>query len=262
MTEPKWWDATISKKENTFEFVVAKLEALSERFVIGDEVGEGGYEHFQIRCVLKTGKSLDTLKKMDLGWHWSPTHVRDFNYCEKEGKFYRSWEGALKKYPMMDLLPWQTQAVGYLLDDIAKGDDRHITCIVDVDGNHGKTWLGRYLTATHQATYVPPFQEAQDFMAFAMAKPSKAYLIDMPRSESIKQRKGMWSAVEQMKNGYLYDKRYQFRDAWIEPPAILVFCNELPDVDSLSRDRWRFLRFDSWGSVETLEEYEPFDATA
>ena len=58
-----------------------------------------------------------------------------------------------------------------------------------------------------------------DFMAFAMAKPDKAYIFDMPRTESVKQRKGMWSAIEQIKNGYLYDKRYQFRDMWIDPRA-------------------------------------------
>lgn len=249
MTEPKWWDFTASKQQGwTRERVIQILEPLAERFVVGDEVGEGGYEHLQGRVVFKVGKDTKTLANMQLGWHWSPTHVRDFNYCEKEGNFFRSWEKGINEFANLELRPWQKEALN-ILD---KQDERCIAVIYDPDGNHGKTYFSKYCVATRRATYVPPFTEAQDFMAFAMAKPSKAYIFDMPRAETIKQRKGLWSAIEQIKNGYLYDKRYAFRDCWIESPKILVFCNEAPEKDTLSHDRWNLYSFEDWGEVDAL----------
>lgn len=254
MTEPKWYDLTLSKKMGwTVEKIIAIAEPICERFVIGEEVGEGGYQHLQCRMVFKVGKEMGAVINLFPGAHVSQSHVRDFHYCEKEGNFYRSWEKGLKKYQMLTLRQWQGDAVAMLKEH----DERAIHVIYDPVGNHGKTYLAKYCQVNHIAQYVPPFQDAQDFMQFAMAKPSRAYIFDMPRSESIKQRKGMWSAVEQMKNGYLYDKRYQFRDTWIEPPEILVICNELPDIASLSADRWHFYRIQEYGDY--LEEYYPYD---
>jgi len=195
-----------------------------------------------------------------MGWHVSPTsdEGRNFRYEEKEGKFYRSWEKAISKYAMLELRPWQKQALKYLNEQ----DDRDIAVIVDERGNRGKTVFSKFCVATHQAEYVPPFTDALDYMAYAMAKPSKAYIFDIPRSETIKQKKGMWSAIEQIKNGYLYDKRYNYRDMWIEPPKILVFANEEPPFDALSKDRWIPLQFAYWGEAEVLSEFVVYDPTA
>lgn len=251
MTEPKWWDFTASKKMGwTIDRLIGILEPVAERFVLGDEVGEGGYEHIQGRVVFKIGKELGACQNLVPGAHWTQSHVRDFQYCEKEGKFFRSWEKGLRNYQMADLKTWQGMAVALLKET----DERAVHVLVDPVGGIGKTFLAKYCQVNHIAQYVPPMQDAQDFMAFAMAKPSRAYIFDMPRSESIKQRKGMWSAIEQIKNGYLYDKRYQFRDMWIEPPQVFVITNEHPEMDELSADRWHFYRIGCFGE---LDEYDP-----
>lgn len=62
--------------------------------------------------------------------------------------------------------------------------------------------------------------------------------MDIPKSDSRKKNADLWSAVEQMKNGYLYDKRNHWKEAWIESPGILVITNEEPDRSLLSKDRW------------------------
>ena len=74
----------------------------------------------------------------------------------------------------------------------------------------------------------------------------------MPRTESVNNKKGMWSAIEQLKNGYLYDKRYNYRDMWIEPPTVAVFTNELPETGYLSKDRWRISTIEQWGDEQVL----------
>lgn len=257
MTEPKWYDITAWPSAGyTLERLIPICEEHCERFVIGREhASTTQNEHFQMRVVFKIGKEMGAVINLFPGCHVSQSHVRDFNYCEKEGEFYRSWEKGLTKYQIVELKQWQGMAVALLKEN----DERSVHVLVDPVGGIGKTYLAKYCQVNHIAQYVPPMQDAQDFMAFAMAKPSKAYIFDMPRSESTKQRKGMWSAIEQIKNGYLYDKRYAFRDMWIEPPQILVITNETPDLECLSRDRWHFYKIGVFGE---LAEYEPFGATA
>lgn len=263
MTAPKWYDFTLNKAKlgelwdiHTFEQIGQMFENLgAERYVIGQEVGgETGYEHYQCRVVFKGEKDENHLKKVfsPVG-HVSPTHVRDFKYCEKEGNFYRSWEKVLNKFSDLALRPWQGQVVAMLKEQ----NDRTIQVIIDEEGAHGKSTLAKFLQVHRYCQYVPPMTEAMDFMAFAMEKPSSGYCFDMPRAETIKQKKGMWSAIEQIKNGYLYDKRYSYRDMWIEPPKILVFANEEPPYEFLSRDRWNVYTFERWGNTDTLVPYTP-----
>lgn len=246
ITEPKWYDLTLSKdKEWTRERFIEIAEPICERFAVADEVGEGGYEHLQARVVFKIGKEFGAVANLFPGAHISPSHTRDFEYCKKEGNFYLSWEKSINKWANIELKTWQQD----LLKFMDKESEREIIVVFDPDGNKGKTYFSKYCVATHRATYCPPLADAQDIMAFAMAKPDKAYIFDMPRAEDIKKAKGLWSAIEQIKNGYLYDKRYNFRDMWIDPPKIVVFCNELPNLDTLSRDRWRIYRFGTIGGT-------------
>lgn len=259
MTDPKWYDITVKKASANLEMLISGLDKLCDRYVIGEEIGNGGYEHYQIRAVFKVPKELATVHNQlcEIGApeHWiTPTSKegRNFNYCEKEGKFIRSWEKVLRKFAAIELRDWQAQVEGLMQAQ----NERQCLVVVDTIGNHGKTYLAKYMQATHQAQYVPPMQDAQDFMAFCLEKPSKGYIFDMPRAESIKQRKGMWSAIEQIKNGYIYDKRYKFRDEWIEPPKVCVFCNEAPDTDLLSADRWYITKITEWGKETLLMPYE------
>lgn len=265
MTYAKWYDATVSvgdmrktvidtgfikqgeeSIENLTNHLDNTLNEICERYVIGSEVGSEGYEHFQCRFVLKK----DTWRPQDLilffhskgiiGIHLSPTHVRNFDYVEKEGRFLRSWERPLAKYVNITLRRWQEIAIGLW----AKQNERQILCIIDTKGAHGKTWLRKHLVATHQARFIPPMEKAEDIMAMALACPAKGYIIDLPRAEG-KVKSAIWSAIEQIKDGYLYDKRYQFREKWIEPPKIMVFCNDY-DNKNLSEDRWQTFDISDW----------------
>jgi hypothetical protein len=49
----------------------------------------------------------------------------------------------------------------------------------------------------------------------------------------------MFTAIEQIKKGKLYDFRYSYKTFWIDSPQIWVFCNWLPDTSYLSMDRWK-----------------------
>ena len=127
MTEPKWWDCTLSREHShkggtlnpwsnctTEEIGKYLMEHGAERCVVGEETGEDGYRHWQIRVVFK--KETSELKVFNLlvGGHWTPTKVRDFNYVEKEGNFWRSWETALQCYGSAEFYPWQNEVINHI----------------------------------------------------------------------------------------------------------------------------------------------------
>ena len=260
ITQPKWYDLTVSKDatrktvvemgfikkpEELDQYLEKCLDELCERWAYGNEVGEGGYEHYQVRFVLKkdTWKFLDLSQRLwDMGirGHLSPTHVRNFDYVTKEGAFVLSWERVLARYVHVSLYLWQILA----LESYRKQGDRKITAVIDSIGNHGKTFLRKHMVATHSAVYIPPMDCAQDIVACAMAHPWGGYVIDLPRAEG-KPAKGMYSAIEQIKDGYLYDKRYNWKEKWIDPPKILVFANSIEEKQ-LSADRWDILDISDW----------------
>lgn len=111
--------------------------------------------------------------------------------------------------------------------------------LIDPTGNSGKTTLAKGIVAKHMGAYCPALDEAKDYMAWALAHQNAGiFIMDIPKCDSRDKNKELWSAVEQMKNGYLYDKRNHWREAWIPSPGILVITNEEPDKSMLSRDRW------------------------
>lgn len=241
MTLPKWWSGTLSKEVAKGMFIDdaatlgSYLAKHCDRCLVGDEVGESGYQHYQIKCVFGRGIDLEGLGKLLPGAHWSPTHVKNFEYEMKEGRYWASWEGALRDFATIQLWRWQQEAI----DLLKQQDDRRILCIVDEEGCSGKTTLAKYIVANHIGAYCPIMEDAKDYMAWALAhKTAGAFIIDCPRAEDNKHERALWSAIEQMKNGYLWDKRNQWREAWIEPPKVMVITNDMPNTSLLSYDRW------------------------
>lgn len=127
MTEPKWWDCTLSREETfkggqpnpwskmtTEELGKWIMEHGVERCVVGEEEGEDGYLHWQMRIVFKKETSFEKVFTMIPSGHWTPTQVRNFDYCEKEGKFWRSWEGALRCYASAQFWPWQNEVINHI----------------------------------------------------------------------------------------------------------------------------------------------------
>ena len=50
----------------------------------------------------------------------------------------------------------------------------------------------------------------------------------------------MYSAIEMLKDGKVYDTRYKGKELRMERPRIIVFTNTPPKVRYLSKDRWNF----------------------
>ena len=98
---------------------------------------------------------------------------------------------------------------------------------------------------------LPPVNDAEKLiqslcdicMAKQLRDPSPVF-VDLPRAMDKSRLNGIYTAIEQIKKGKLYDLRYNYKEWWIDSPALWVFSNIEPDMTMLSRDRWRLWTID------------------
>lgn len=259
----KWFDNTLKAEGITEQQLIEFFEhhADIERWCFERETGENtGYEHYQIRYVLKKKSELraEIIRWTD-AFGADHSHISilgmqhpNWDYVQKDGNYIASWEykSPIQKFKNYSLNTWQGQAIADLLEE---QNDRQITVIVDETGGRGKTTLGKIAEANKWADYCPVLSEdAGEYIAYCFEYTASGYVFDLPRSDDIKKRRQLWRAIERIKDGCLYEKRYCPRKKWIDPPKILIFANEEPPYEALSNDRWRVFEITQYGKCPTL----------
>ena len=155
------------------------------------------------------------------------------------------------------LYPWQKE----ILEDRCVWDTRTINCVIQQVGNVGKNTLVTYAGCHNLARRIPMLESYKDFMRMVMDTPkSKLYLIDFPKMMNKAASASFWSAIETVKDGYAYDDRYSWSEAYFDSPNIWVFMNHEPEIGNLSTDRWRFWTIpDKKGKLERYTFSNPVD---
>lgn len=239
------WDFTISSDKADLDQILSKCKEYCKKWCFQLEQGsETGFEHYQGRVSLKTRSR--NIPPFGFG-HWSVTSSENQSnsfYCMKEETRIKGpWTDSDPYIPRQSrgikLLKWQQQVA----DSADVWDTRHIDVIIDTNGNIGKSTLITYLGCRGLARRIPPLESYQDFMAMVLDTPkSRLYLVDFPRALTKGNSHCFWGALETVKDGFAFDKRYHYREAYFDSPNIWVFANHLPDTSMLSKDRWRFWR--------------------
>ncbi len=147
-----------------------------------------------------------------------------------------------RRYRALVLRPSQT----WILGRLANQSDRKMLFIVDPRGGTGKSTLGMYLSVQQQAIRIPAsVRTAEDIMAIVMAavashpERTRTIVLDIPRSVQTADHWGKWlSALEDIKNGHVYDKRYSWKEVFFEPPRIFITSNDRPPARLLTNDRF------------------------
>ena len=244
------WDLTIPADRITVSDLRKHFAAHCKKYTFQLEQGTTtGYRHYQCRVSLKTKSRKATL----LG---SSSYIRGGNItvtsnANKDNDFYVLKEDTKLEGPWTDqdkaplrtvdkmeangLYPWQQT----LIDETEDYDDRKIHIVIDRQGNIGKSALCKYLYMKKDAVIVPPLMDEKDLMQYVMSfPPAKLYIIDMPRAMKKSKLNRLYSGIEQLKNGMMYDLRYHGKFRYIDEPNIIVFTNQPPKMSYLSRDRW------------------------
>lgn len=203
--------------------------------------------HWQMRVSLK----VKARKPPFMAW---PAHVTPTQACLSQEEFYNYVEKESTRIlgPFTDkdeplyiprqirmittLRPWQQS----IIDKSTVWDTRHIDWIFCPTGNIGKSTLCGYIRANNLGRILPVCNDYKDLMEIICDSPtSTVYLMDLPRAIRKDKLYQLYSAIETLKDGYAFDRRYRFKEKIFDCPNIFVFSNTLPDIDLLSNDRWR-----------------------
>lgn len=134
------------------------------------------------------------------------------------------------------LLFWQKMLENYILGPVC---DRTIVWIADMDGNSGKSKYCKYMDYVHNTKTIG-YSDSKDAMYMVSNSPGeKAYFFDLTRTKPKMFSTGdLYSSIEMCKNGHFMNSKYESKVVLMRPPHIVVFANTLPEMNSLSMDRW------------------------
>lgn len=234
------------------------LGGIAKKWVFQKEQGEEtNYVHWQVRLSLHkktTCKALFREVIPQLPGHWSVTSnaTHDsgnvFNYAMKvQTRIDGPWKDTeqmrepatmtaqLERFLTLPLYKWQEKAI-----ELATAyNERTLHYFYDPHYNSGKSTFCEYLEYKLIGEEIPPFTMMEDIMQFVMCQPaSKCYLFDMPAAMKKEKMNQMYSGLEMLKNGFLYDKRYNGKKRRISRPAVMCFANNLPHLNLMAPDRW------------------------
>ena len=270
------FDITIPKHMYTFDELVKKLKGWFKKWVFQLENYSNGDEHWQVRGWLihkTTAKNLHHNILPAVKGHWSLTsstvHLgpKAFNYVMKEDtRVDGPWKDSdiipdrppmtwqLEQFMEYDLWPYQK----HIFDNTQVDDMRTINIIYDPRGHCGKSLFCEYCEYQGVAFECPPLRQMDDLMEFLHGFPTqKCYIIDMPRSMKKDKLGDFYAGIEVIKNGVLWDKRYQGKKKRFGRPNIYVFCNILPEFKLLSSGRWKVYQINY--TDMSLEDVTPKD---
>lgn len=132
-------------------------------------------------------------------------------------------------YPLHE---WQSELLEKLNGD---PDDRTIIFIVDQSGNNGKTWFAHYYASKHKDCQVMCPGKRAD-MAYILRTDIRVLILDAPRS---KQGEFIqYDFLEDVKNGYVFNSKYESSIKKLKNIHLVVLMNEAPDLTKLSQDRF------------------------
>lgn len=264
------WDTDLERTRSIMKSLAKKWEFQLE------ECPTTNKQHFQAGfSLIKKGKRKDILalvpEQVRNQWSVRPMSnpgAKSWTYSSKvASRVEGPWTHADKEAAYIprhvrnvELRPWQA-AVKEMCGEY---DDRVINLLYCPKGGIGKSILIDYMDCNGLAEAVPPLNDAKDIMqlvccvvenAGGSAKAPKAFLFDLPRAMKKDKLLGLYSAIEQIKDGRAYDLRYAYKKHRFDRPAVWVFTNTKPDTSMLSQDRWRF-----WSVVENHLTIIPSEA--
>lgn len=240
-----------------FNEIIDRLETYCKKFVFQLEEGTTNkYKHYQGRFSLKDKKRLNQIVKLEIlpkETHYSITcsKTKGFEYVMKDKtRIDGPWKDSDKpKYiprqyrgKMSSLRPFQK----YILDNAYKFDDRTINLVICKKGNVGKSVVSALAELYKRGIDLPVVNDAEKLVQsccnICMAKnihnPSPIF-VDLPRAFNQEKMNGIFTAIEQIKKGKLYDMRHHYKEWWIDSPQIWVFTNTEQNLEYLSIDRWK-----------------------
>jgi hypothetical protein len=175
--------------------------------------------------------------------------------CNKHSRFIKEYieivanekeKSHLTETVYADFKPrhWQQQLLDILTQD---PDPRHVHWIWDTEGNTGKSYMAKYLSAIHSATTLN-CTKVNDIPYICSTKMSRIIVFDLPRAlekkvtGSRKSRAPMdiiYNLMTELKDGHISVTKHRGFTTLCRVPHVVVFANFPPNTDKMSKDKWK-----------------------
>lgn len=258
------WDLTLSFQKNNQKDIHTFLTNHSKKW--GFQLEEGDktkYLHFQSRLSLnkkkRKGELQSLLKESGIVAHEDAIRQTSTN-CARGEQF---WEYTTKEHTRIEgpwtsldlakyiprqyrdmeekLYPWQQE----VKEISSKFDSRKINVIIDHNGNQGKSTIAHHLRLTMNGVCLPICNEGDkiiqsccNILTSKNVRNTIPIFIDLPRAMDKTRLYGIYTAIEQIKSGWVYDVRNQWKEWDFDSPVIWVTTNRAPEQSWLTKDRW------------------------
>lgn len=270
------WDFRISANDLSELLIIKQLKKIAKRYAFQLEQGEQtGYLHYQGRIsLIKKHRKPELIKLFDdmpvpnyLEPSSNPTYYTGDQFyvtkdetrkagpwTDKDTEKYipRQYRGLLEK-----LYPYQK----FIYDSANVFDTRTINMIYCPKGNIGKSTIASICELYANGIDLPPVNDSEKLIQsccdICIAKNTRTpspIFVDLPRAMNKDRLNGIYTAIEQIKKGKLFDLRYTYKEYWIDSPQIWVFSNIPPELNMLSMDRWKVWSVDDKNNLVEYEE--------
>lgn len=224
-----------------------------EKYAWQYEIGEQGTPHIQGHIGFKNPRTFNSIKKLFPRAHIE--RVRNVKaseeYCQKistrNGKSHvKGFKVKISREEMIlnveykDVVwkDWQQDIINIINGPV---DKRKVYWFWEPVGNTGKSFIAKYLALKYDAIIATGktndiFNQVKKWIEeneeIIQLPPT---IIDNPRSDYGHIN---YSAIEQLKNGFMYSGKYEGGKITGLGPHIIIFANDKPDMDQLSHDRF------------------------
>lgn len=148
------------------------------------------------------------------------------------------------------LYAWQTDVLQRCQTE---PDDRTVNYIYDPNGNTGKSKFSKYMWYHHGAVFLPWGRTGDILNYVCKNKDAGVFFFDLSRAKPQDwARDDISAAIEQIKNGMIVNMKYETCGVTFMPPHVWVFSNQLPNLSSMSKDRWSIY------TITALRELVPY----
>ena len=163
---------------------------------------------------------------------------------QQKHRDFHKWENTL-------LYPWQFK----ILQKLFTQNSRQILWAIDTAGNHGKSFLARYLDVLYDFLVLDGSLNTRD-LGHMLRDGAKGFCFDVCRASI---RTFDYSVLEAVKNGYIVSGKYSGQILQFHQLTVLVLANCEPDMTQLSRDRWNVVTLGE-GDYSNMEKLPVLNA--
>lgn len=253
------WALTLNNyTEDELKGLVNILDTKNHKYLIGREIGEEKETpHLQIYIETKNPTKWSTVKNWNNRLHIEPCkgdRIANLKYCSKENNFLTNFERSAfltreqmileDEYADIEWKRWQLDIINLIHEPPHK---RKIYWFWENDGNVGKSFLLKFIYCIKKDKVIIGNGKMNDVFNqicqhITSGKEPKIILIDVPRDYATDYFN--YGGLENIKNGFFYSGKYEGGQCVFKIPHIIVMCNEEPNYQKFSSDRYNVVEIE------------------